>query len=672
MKQLFKNGMKRVVIIFFLFVSLCTYTKAQILRTANWHLGAHTSLKFSESGVLMDTSAIDSDENNSTISDTAGNLLLYTDGETVWNKDHKPISNGTGLKGSYTSSRGAVFLPFKNDSLIFLFTTGDRGNSNGLNLHKIERLKNDSFVITKKNQFVVNQVAEPIGAINHQNGRDVWVIVREYNSYNMLAYLVTESGISRCPVISKSSHYLTNATTSMLQNAIAISPDGKFLALTYRRERFELVSFNTAFGQGTSIFMDTLDYVNGVCFSPNGNLLYVNDGISGLVQHERNLEIKRWKDLGLLVAFDIQHTINGQIVIVMTDTDSLAIIEHPNKLGEKASLNSNFKKFPKIIESVGLPNFNYSYFHQPDLDFTYKGECTTNRYNFIAQSNGDNPIFNWQIQDTSSKTTWFRNGKELAFTFPDSGHYAVRCISESENKKDTVEKILFIGNAPGKDPLGKDTIYCNKGLLDVVLHVPKYARCWYWMNDERITGETYTHTGPGRFYITVTDSAFCTYHDTVTIQRDFSLKQPNIRKTRDTIYTDSLAPSYLWNLPNGKEIKNNVPYILAKDTGSYSLYLLSRLNCKSTPSTLLIIDPEPIEFGLKVYPNPFQNKLTVTIPSTDQQASFILYNSLGQRILQDQIPSHIYKLNTSDLPSGLYILELTQGNNLNQFKILKL
>ena len=70
------------------FTQLCS---SQILRTKNWHFGYNTSLIFEKDTVILDTSAIHSDESCTSISDINGNLLLYSDGITVWNKNHKII-----------------------------------------------------------------------------------------------------------------------------------------------------------------------------------------------------------------------------------------------------------------------------------------------------------------------------------------------------------------------------------------------------------------------------------------------------------------------------------------------------------------------------------------------------------------------------------------------------
>ena len=59
-----------------------------------------------------------------TISDPCGNLLFYTDADTVWNRNHQPMPNGFGLWP--WPSMHAVIAPHPgNSDQYFLFTTGD-------------------------------------------------------------------------------------------------------------------------------------------------------------------------------------------------------------------------------------------------------------------------------------------------------------------------------------------------------------------------------------------------------------------------------------------------------------------------------------------------------------------------------------------------------------------
>jgi hypothetical protein len=50
-------------------------------------------------------------EGSASISDTNGQLLFYTDGATVWNRNHDTLQNGFGLLGEASSTQAALIIP---------------------------------------------------------------------------------------------------------------------------------------------------------------------------------------------------------------------------------------------------------------------------------------------------------------------------------------------------------------------------------------------------------------------------------------------------------------------------------------------------------------------------------------------------------------------------------
>jgi hypothetical protein len=64
------------------------------------------------------------------------------------------------------------------------------------------------------------------------------------------------------------------------------------------------------------------------------------------------------------------------------------------------------------------------------------------------------------------------------------------------------------------------------------------------------------------------------------------------------------------------------------------------------------------ETSIDIYPNPFNGELTI---KTIQQASVALYDVTGQLVLQRDM-QNATTISTSHLPSGLYLLKLTDKN----------
>ncbi len=87
------------------------------MQSANWVFGDSAGLSFNGGIVTNFKSSLLSAEPSASISDSAGNLLFYTNGSKVWSKDHTIMENGEGLDigalGDYNSSvtQGVVIIP---------------------------------------------------------------------------------------------------------------------------------------------------------------------------------------------------------------------------------------------------------------------------------------------------------------------------------------------------------------------------------------------------------------------------------------------------------------------------------------------------------------------------------------------------------------------------------
>ena len=82
--------------IIFLLLWVCTTTFAQ--NEANiWYFGANAGLDFnSGSPVALTNGQLNTLEGCATLCNNSGQLLMYTDGITVYNKNHTVMINGNG------------------------------------------------------------------------------------------------------------------------------------------------------------------------------------------------------------------------------------------------------------------------------------------------------------------------------------------------------------------------------------------------------------------------------------------------------------------------------------------------------------------------------------------------------------------------------------------------
>src|SRR5690606_7299225 len=106
-------------VIFFTFHICIAQNEANI-----WYFGENAGLDFnSGSPIALLDGQLNTLEGCSTISDSDGNLLFYSDGIKVWNKNHQIMLNGTGLHGHVSSTHSALIIPKPNNSNIYYIFT---------------------------------------------------------------------------------------------------------------------------------------------------------------------------------------------------------------------------------------------------------------------------------------------------------------------------------------------------------------------------------------------------------------------------------------------------------------------------------------------------------------------------------------------------------------------
>lgn len=90
-------------------------------------------------------------------------------------------------------------------------------------------------------------------------------------------------------------------------------------------------------------------------------------------------------------------------------------------------------------------------------------------------------------------------------------------------------------------------------------------------------------------------------------------------------------------------------------------------------SVLTAVDNAELNYGLSVYPNPTMNKLLLNIEKYNQgNLSYQLFPMGGKLLEGNSVTGKQTVIDTSLLPSGNYILNISQDNQtIQSFKIIK-
>jgi hypothetical protein len=164
-----------------------------------WCFGDGAGIDFnSGSPVFFPGVALTQWEGVSSIANANGQLLFYSDGITVWNRNHTVMPNGSGLTGGFSSTQSALIVkqPGPNP-YYYLFSAPETGSFNPLNYSIVDTtLQGGLGDITLKNVAVYPNCDERVTACRHSNGTDIWILTSTFSGDSIAAFLLSSSGLS--------------------------------------------------------------------------------------------------------------------------------------------------------------------------------------------------------------------------------------------------------------------------------------------------------------------------------------------------------------------------------------------------------------------------------------------------------------------------------------------
>jgi len=275
-------------------------------ETQHWHFGQHSSLDFTNGTPVYGTSAINTVEGCATISDpNTGQLLFYSDGDTVWDRNNNKMPNGVGLiGGGTTSTQAATIVPKPGSSNIYYLITADQGffyePNQGVFYSIIDMNLNGGLgdVSAKNILLTPSPTTERVVAIKHCNDVDYWILTHSYGSNNFNAYQVTSSGITTNPIVSSVGTIEKDTCCSQGSSVgcLKASPNGKKLGLSISiyvpTPLFEIYDFDNSTGQVSNpitIPITTNSNYGGpysCSFSPDNSKVYVTCEYVSMVQFD--------------------------------------------------------------------------------------------------------------------------------------------------------------------------------------------------------------------------------------------------------------------------------------------------------------------------------------------------------------------------------------------------
>lgn len=353
-----------------------------------WAFGTNAGLNFNSSNPLSTQTNISSGEASASVCNDGGQLLFYTDGNKVWDRNNNLMPNGAALISDFSypdpnspptasTSQGALIVPMP-DSIgkyyLFSLTSIEMLQNSGRLYSSVVNMNLNGGLgdveLGRKGILLDSMLSEQMTATlgEHCN---VWIMVAKHDltAWKFKAFELSGSGLNPVPVISIFPIPISGAANP---GTMEISQNRTKLALSWASGfsiwgKKELYDFNPASGLvSNKMILDSVGGGYGVCFSPDNSKLYFSD-FNGPFS-------------GRIIQFDI--TSNNAATIAATQTvitptsgtthlkrgpdgkiyynanyaNVTGSIESPNLAGLACSPNSNAVTLINSGSSLGLPN----------------------------------------------------------------------------------------------------------------------------------------------------------------------------------------------------------------------------------------------------------------------------------------------------------------------------
>lgn len=503
----------------------------------NWYFGNHAGITFNTTPPTAVTNGqLNTFEGCATISSSSGQLLFYTDGTSVYNKNHVQMANGYGLLGSWSATQSAIIVPKPGSStLYYIFTVAKEVEANGFMYSIVDMSQNSGLGdVINKNISICTPVVEKVAAIRHSNGSDVWIVCHGWNNNVFNAYLLTSSGLSSVPVTSAvgAIHDINGGLNA--DNWIGYmkaSPDRSKIAVAVRQKSlYEVFSFDNA----TGLISNPVSLINtqstsnfaygayGLEFSPNSRYLYVkNFGPGDVFQYD----LSTYNQTSINASKTLVGTVNGnpnyltgamqlgpdnKIYIVKYDQSYLAVINNPDLAGLSCNLIDNAISLGSGVGQLGLPSIiDNNFFNYTNSILMYG--CYNDPYHFCLSDSTSITGVTWSFGDpaSGSQNTSVINFPVHQFSGP--GSYTIYAIVQYPGGvSDTLETIVSIANKP--DLLTADSVQLCSG-SSYLAQVQGTWATYAWSNST--ANSTCSITQSGTYSVTVTDNSGCHVSDSI-------------------------------------------------------------------------------------------------------------------------------------------------------------
>ena len=239
------------------------------------------------------------------------------------------------------------------------------------------------------------------------------------------------------------------------------------------------------------------------------------------------------------------------------------------------------------------------------------------------------------------------------------------------------------------------TCYDGKAWVNITGGTPPYSYTWYTIPMQ--TTDTATGLPHGTYHVCVTDVNGCTTCDSVTVSTGncsahfYLYPDTSLAHHYFVVNMTSGVPpfSYYWEWGDGTHDTTALPSHTYSNAGFYTICLTItdfvgcvNMHCDSfylmkNTNTMVYVDvisqtgitESSVKKSFLIYPNPAQDRVTITNTGTQKQTLVIIFNLQGQQMISAQFQNTI-DLDVSALAKGIYLVKIQNENGVENKKLV--
>lgn len=558
--------MQRKLLIISVFFLISLHTIAQNEYNI-WHFGNKAGIHFnSQPPSYLFGGQLFSSESSTSICDKDGNLLFYTNGDSIWNRNNQLLKNWAPTLGNtnrMSATEGSLALPVPGDKTkyyLFMGRTAETYATEKALRYWIIDMNGDNGLgeVTSKEIPLIYNSNEAFAATVHANLFDYWIAATSPSDkklYCIRTYNGQFTGtVQSQPITINNFQHPTD---------LKFSPDSRWLcgnvsySISSNDGEIQLYPFDNNSGMiSTPITIPVANnnYPARFEFSHDSRFLYItscNENDSNFVcqfdlSSGNQTAIKASKVIlysskvnqsaGCTLITQLQLAPDGKIYCFNDACTYLTTIDYPDKPGILCNFNFKSISLSTMKSRYGSPYFPNFWFKKDILQLGNDTIiCTSDSLLLDCKLMSYGRSFKWNTGDTTSTLLIKKAG-----TYILTVTYAMgRIRSDTINVFSKSKFKVFIGN---------DTAFCHQ--FSHQLNAGSGFKKYNWNNGD--SSMMISVNQKGIYSVKVIDSNTCPLGDTIAIDE---IKKPAIILTKDTItcryiylsVTPQKDVKYLWN-----------------------------------------------------------------------------------------------------------------------------